>query len=54
MNNKLNDKAERYWDLDDHYNVQPHKVGKPINNRMATLKRINDQLNRYRNAGVLK
>ena len=54
MTNKLNDKAKRYWDLDDHYNVQPHKVGKPINNRMATLKRINDQLNRYRNAGVLK
>jgi hypothetical protein len=42
-----------YWELDEAYDFAPSKSGKMINNRMGTLKRIEDQLNRYRNAGIL-
>jgi hypothetical protein len=41
-------------DLDDAYDVAPTKGGKPINNRMGTLNRVQGMLNRHRNAGRIK
>lgn len=41
-------------DLDDEYDVPPTKGGKPINNRMGTLNRVQGMLNRHRNAGRIK
>jgi hypothetical protein len=43
-----------YDDLDDAYDVAPTKGGKPINNRMGTLNRVQGMLNRHRNAGRIK
>ena len=40
--------------LDDEYDVAPTKGGKPINNRMGTLNRVQGMLNRHRNAGRIK
>lgn len=40
--------------LDDEYDVPPTKSGKPINNRMGTLNRVQGMVNRHRNAGRIK
>ncbi len=51
MNDEQNDK---YADLDDAYDYAPVKRGKPINNNMGTLKRVEGMLNRFRNEGKVK
>jgi hypothetical protein len=49
---------ELYAELAEAYENEPSigKIasGKPVNNRMATLKRTEGTLNRYRNKGILK
>lgn len=44
---------DEWADLDDLYDYAPVKRGKPVNNNMATLKRVEGVINRYRKAGIL-
>lgn len=47
--------TESKWDyLDDEYDYVEPKFDKPVNYNMATLKRVEGQLNRHRNEGRIK
>ncbi len=47
--------TESKWDyLDDEYDYVEPKFDKPVNYNMATLKRAEGKLNRYRNEGLIK
>lgn len=61
MHNDFNVQSEEvyseYWEFDEMFAAEPVPMkvsrSKPRNSRMATLKRNEGTLNRYRNAGIL-
>lgn len=44
----------KYDYLDDEYDFVEPKFDKPVNFNMATLKRVEGQINRHRNEGRIK